>query len=180
MDAGQSQVPDQPVAENRGTAPTDEPQQSSAEDTDEDCIANFESDSEAHSADKRLVAFSRGLHRLNRGNLIAPRFFIRARFPPLLPVGFKPETIEHYQTLGTGNVNVGRSEEAAKFHNTAASALSPTTPSTGSRRTLLSGRRFRGVIRRRQATLLEPFGSISDAKVPVFGTYELSDSRDEV
>lgn len=140
----------------------------------------FESDSDDDPAETKLDAFSKGWHKQNRGRRIGSRFVIPARFSPLFPIGFKPETVEHFQTFSTGNASVGREEEAANLYNAAAYATVINNTLYEALDSLFSVEFLEGVSNDFKGQVGEALDKISDAQVAVYGTYELAASRYEV
>lgn len=102
------------------------------------------------------------------------------RFNPLLPVGFKAETVEHYQTFCTGNASSGRAEEANNLYASAAYATVINNTLSEALRELMRLKIISNLPDNIQGPAAETLNRFSDAQVAIFGSYELSASRYEV
>lgn len=133
---------------------------------------------ESEESDTEIEAFTRMWHKRNRFKRTPPRFVVPPRFDPLLPVGFKPTTVEQYQNFCTGNATIGREGEAASLYCTA----SYTTVVNNTVVQALED--FIAVVETLPDDVKRPVAEavdkVSDAQVATFGACELAASRYEV
>lgn len=114
-----------------------------------------------------------------RNQHIALRFEIPRRFTTEYPVGFDPESIEHFRTFHSGGTSVGRATEASSLYCTAAylseasNDLTDLVNEIADALPSIQSESDREVFRR--------LGSrVSDAQLTTFGVYELAAARYEV
>lgn len=132
------------------------------------------------AGDSKFDPFTRGWHENNRGRRIAPRFVIPARFSPLYPVPFEPESFEHLRIFGAGNAGTGRAEEAAHLYRTAAYITVINNTLVEALQGLFSVDFPESVSRDIKRRFSETLDMISDVQVAVYGTYGLAASRYKV
>ena len=124
-------------------------------------------------------AFSEAWYEARRNYLIPLRFEVPRRFEDSFPVGFTPESVEHFRTFSTSTTSRGRAEEASSLYVTAAYLTEASNSLSGLVHTFLDFLpRLRTASDREELRKLVL--RLSDAQVTTFGVYELAASRYEV
>lgn len=133
----------------------------------------------APATDDGHQAFTEDWYEARRSFGIPLRFEIPRRFENNFPVGFTPESVEHYRTFTITGTSRGRAAEANSLYVTAA-YLTQSSNVLSELVSEIAGLlpRIRSVSDRE--TLRQVALRLSDAQLTSFGVYELAASRYEV